>query len=146
MIRSYQSTDLAPLLHLVQLNTPTYFHPSEKQDYKLYLEEEREDYFVVEQENKIIGAGGINYFKDAQLARISWDVLHPNYQKKGIGGKLLRHRIMHVKKQPAFHTIEVRTAQGVCQFYEKFGFQLIKIEKDYWAKGYHLYQMQQKLV
>jgi hypothetical protein len=38
----------------------------------------------------------------------------------------------------------VRTSQVAYQFYQKAGFDLEKIEKDFWAKGFDLYQMKFK--
>lgn len=141
MIRTYQSTDQIALLHLLQLNIPTYFHPSEQKDFEVYLTELREDYFVVEQEGCIIGSGGINYFREEHIARISWDVLHPDWQGKGIGSQLLKHRLSHIQQQSDIQEVIVRTSQLAYLFYEKFGFQLIKKTPNFWAKDFDLYEM-----
>lgn len=147
-IRTYQEADKESLLELIRLNIPKYFEASEENDFQEYLEQEKEDYFIVEDKttHQIIGCGGINYFFDTQpiSARISWDIVHPNYQGKGIGKKLLLHRIEHIKNQE-IKSVIVRTSQLAYQFYKKIGFELEKIEKDYWAKGYDLYFMRLKL-
>lgn len=106
-----------------------------------YLESEVEDYYVYVEDSIIIGAGGINYFPDENIARISWDMIDPKHQGKGIGRKLVQHRIDHLNKNPNIDYIVVRTIQLVYPFYEKMGFKMDKIEKDYWAKGFDLYQM-----
>ena len=49
---------------LLRQNTPAYFDPSEEADFNHYLDVEREDYFVYEEEGRIVGAGGINYFPE----------------------------------------------------------------------------------
>ena len=141
MIRPYTFNDKPQLLHLLQLNTPQYFDPTEEAEYIHYLDQELEDYFVVEEKGKIIGCGGINYFPDEKTARISWDMLHPDFQGKGIGSRLLQHRINHIRANPDYTHIVVRTSQLAFKFYEKGGFRLQKIEKDFWAAGYDLYQM-----
>ena len=38
----------------------------------------------------------------------------------------------------------LRTTQLAFQFYEKMGFELDKTKKDFWAKGFDLYQMKMK--
>ena len=68
-------------------------------------------------------------------------MIHPYYQGKGIGKKLVEYRINYLNKNPKIELIVVRTSQLVYQFYEKLGFELEKVEKDFWAKDFHLYQM-----
>ncbi|MPQ46845.1 GNAT family N-acetyltransferase [Marinifilum sp. N1E240] len=141
MIRKYAKEDKIKVIELVKLNTPKYFDPSEENDLKNYLDKEVEDYFVVELESVIVGAGGINYFPEEKIARISWDMIHPDYQGKGVGKSLIKYRIDYIKAKNLFKIIEVRTSQLVADFYNKMGFELVNIEKDYWAKDYDLYQM-----
>jgi len=141
MIRKYSNEDKDKILGLLKLNIPKYFDPSEENDLKNYLDKEVEDYFVVELESVIVGAGGINYFPEEKIARISWDMIHPDYQGKGVGKSLIKYRIDYIKAKNLFKIIEVRTSQLVADFYNKMGFELVNIEKDYWAKDYDLYQM-----
>ncbi|RDV13836.1 N-acetyltransferase [Pontibacter diazotrophicus] len=145
MIRAYTSKDKEELVALLRLNTPQYFDESEEADFIEYLDNRLEDYFVVEDNREIIGSGGINYFPESKLACISWDMVHPNFQGRGVGKQLTLHRIEHIKKNPAINLIVVRTTQLVYKFYEKMGFDLEKTEKDFWAKGFDLYQMQMTL-
>jgi ribosomal-protein-alanine N-acetyltransferase len=50
-----------------------------------------------------------------------------------------------LKSTPKIETIRVRTTQLVYQFYKKMDFELVKIEKDYWAVGFDLYLMELKI-
>ncbi|WP_062053165.1 GNAT family N-acetyltransferase [Aquimarina longa] len=140
-IRPYLKSDRIELIKLLRLNTPNYFSPDEESDFISYLDSEIEDYFVVQEDSKIIGSGGINYFPKEKIARISWDIIHPNKQGKGIGKKLTLHRIQYIKKNSVIELINVRTSQLAYKFYEKIGFKLIRIKKDYWAKDFDLYLM-----
>ena len=142
MIRPYAAKDKPETIALLRQNTPAYFDPSEEADFNHYLDVEREDYFVYEEEGRIVGAGGINYFPKEKTARISWDMVDPAMQGKGIGKKLTQFRIDHILKDPRIAFIVVRTSQLAYAFYEKMGFEVVSIEQDYWAKNYHLYQMQ----
>ncbi|WP_210490326.1 GNAT family N-acetyltransferase [Rufibacter aurantiacus] len=143
-IRTYKPEDKASVINLIKLNTPEFFHPTEQKDLEHYLDHEVEDYFVVEEDAEIIGAGGINYFPEERIARISWDFIKPDLQGKGIGKKLTEYRINHLKKNEVIELIVVRTTQLVYRFYEKMGFTLTKIEKDFWAPNFDLYQMELK--
>lgn len=145
MIRPYTTHDKPELIRLLKLNIPQYFAASEITDFTEYLDRQLEEYFVVEEGGDIIGSGGINYFWDSRLARISWDIIHPDYHGKGYGTKLTLYRINLLQNNPAIDIIVVRTTQLVYKFYEKAGFRLEKTEKDFWAKGFDLYQMRMDL-
>ncbi len=145
MIRTFSAKDKPYLINLINLNTPTYFDAAEEKDFIVYLEKQIEDYYVIEQDNVIIGCGGINYETDKNTAIISWDIIHPDFQKKGLGKELLVYRINRIKDLNSYANIIVRTSQFSFQFYEKYGFKLIKCTKDYWAKGIDLYKMSYKL-
>ena len=145
MIRPYQKTDKPALLALLQLNIPEYFDPSELADYKEYLDQHKEDYFVVETAGKLVGAGGINYFYEQKQARISWDFVHPEAHGQGWGKKLVQHRIEHIKAKGTIKEVIVRTSQLAYLFYQKQGFELGEIKKDFWATGFDLYEMRKQL-
>src|SRR5688572_31327903 len=111
MIRPYTSHDNPELINLLRLNTPEYFAVSEENDFIDYLNNHAENYFVVEENGKIIGAGGINYLHENTEARISWDIIHPDFQGKGIGKELTLYRIEQIKNNPTVNVIYVRTTQ-----------------------------------
>lgn len=143
MIRPYLDSDLEDVLFLLELNTPKYFHVAEKEDLRQYLLNEKEEYFVVELNGEVVAAGGINYNVDSQyIARISWDVVAPKMQGKGIGKDLLIYRVNQIKSSERYSKIVVRTSQLTFQFYEKFGFVLKTINRGFWAKGLDLYLME----
>lgn len=142
MIRPYTQDDKEAVLALIKLNIPKYFAEEEEQDLVAYLENEIESYFVIEDQGEIVGAGGVNWLNDHKEARISWDMFHPNHQGKGLGSQLTQYRIQQIKTVSAVEKIVVRTTQLVFPFYEKQGFKLKNIVKDYWAKGFDLYHME----
>jgi len=141
-IRPYTKNDKVAVIALLRSNTPLFFAPAEEKDFIEYLDKEIEDYFVVEENLEIIAAGGINYFTKERKARISWDFIEPNSQGKGLGRKLTEHRINHLNQNHEIDLIIVRTTQLVYKFYQKMGFKLMKVEKNYWAKNFDLYHME----
>lgn len=142
MIRPFVADDSPALIEILRLNTPEFFAPSEEEDYVNYLKQELEEYFVMEREGKLVGAGGINFFPGSRSARISWDLIHPDFQGKGFGSQLVQHRIQRLWQAPEVDTIVVRTSQLVHNFYAKAGFSLVKTQKDFWAPGFDLYQLE----
>lgn len=142
IIREYAKEDKEPVLGLLRLNTPAYFATEEEKDLIYYLEKEIEYYFVMEIDAKIVGCGGFNFSGNPALGKISWDILHPEFQGRSLGSSLLKYRIERLKKFKDLQKIKVRTTQLVYKFYEKQGFILLEIVKDYWAKGFDLYDME----
>lgn len=141
IIRAYHQSDKESIIQLIQLNTPTYFAAKEEEDLKNYLEHERELYFVLFVEQQLVGCGGINFTDNYTTAKISWDIIHPDFQGKSLGSQLLKYRLDKLKAMDSVQKIQVRTSQLAYKFYEKLGFELIEIEKDYWAEGFDLYEM-----
>lgn len=140
-IQVYQNTDKARLLELLALNTPQYFASEEAADFAHYLDNEVDDYFIVLEGDSIIACGGINYFREQNKAHISWDMVHPDFQRKGIGKLLLKHRLSLIRAEEGIHSVVVNTSQFAEPFYAGQGFKLLSEEKDYWAKGIHLMHM-----
>ena len=141
-IRSFQKSDLNRALEILKLNIPKYFAQEELLDFKKYIDNEIDQYFVAEINNRLIGCGGINFEHENKLAKIAWDFVDPEYHKKGIGTQLLQHRIKYIKDEFPEYRIIVRTSQMTFEFYKKQGFKLTEIKKNYWADGFDLYLME----
>lgn len=140
-IREYTAEDKVRLLELLQLNTPQYFAANEVQDFSSYLDTEVEGYYVLLYDDLIVGCGGINFEANKTIGIISWDVLHPAYQGKYLGTQLLKYRIEQLQSIISIQQIKVRTSQVAYVFYQKNGFELLSIAKDYWADGFDKYEM-----
>ncbi len=123
-IREYKSIDKSSVMNLIRLNTPEYFAPEEENDFSNYLDNEKELYYVLLFNEKIVGCGGINFAENKTIGKISWDILHPEYQGKSLGTRLLEYRIEKLESIKSVQKITVRTSQIAYQFYEKQGFEL----------------------
>lgn len=142
MIRKYQVADLPHVIKVFRQNTPQYFAEEEQTDLEHFLDRNGDNYWLIEQEGVIAGCGGIVFSEDGQVGRIAWDFFSPNFQGKGLGRKLTEFRLAEIRKNNSVNRIIVRTSQLAYNFYAKFGFEIDKIEKDYWAPGLDLYDMQ----
>ena len=123
-IREYKSIDKSSVMNLIRLNTPEYFAPEEENDFSNYLDNEKELYYVLLFNEKIVWCGGINFAENKTIGKISWDILHPEYQGKSLGTRLLEYRIEKLESIKSVQKITVRTSQIAYQFYEKQGFEL----------------------
>ncbi len=145
MIREYKSIDKNAVLELIRLNIPKYFASSEEDDFSRYLDSEIELYYVLFFDKKLVGCGGINFSDNRMTGKISWDILHPEYQGKSLGTYLLEYRIKKLKSIDSVQRITVRTSQLAYKFYEKRSFELLEVKKDYWARGFDMYRMEYKI-
>jgi [ribosomal protein S18]-alanine N-acetyltransferase len=144
-VRAYSASDYDAVMELLRLNTPAFFSPEEESDFDDYLTHEIEYYYVIQCGELLIACGGINRDEDGITARISWDIVHPDYQGKGVGSQLLRHRIAVVRTFPGVQLLVVRTSQFAWEFYAKYGFRLRETVRNYWAPGYDLFTMEMPL-
>ena len=145
MIREYKSIDKNAVLELIRLNIPKYFASSEEDDFSRYLDSEIELYYVLFFDKKLVGCGGINFSDNRMTGKISWDILHPEYQGKSLGTYLLEYRIKKLKSIDSVQRITVRTSQLAYKFYEKRSFELLEVKKDYWARGFDMYRLEYKI-
>ena len=145
MIREYKSIDKNAVLELIRLNIPKYFASNEEDDFSRYLDSEIELYYVLFFDKKLVGCGGINFSDNRMTGKISWDILHPEYQGKSLGTYLLEYRIKKLKSIDRVQRITVRTSQLAYKFYEKRGFELLEVKEDYWARGFDMYRMEYKI-
>ena len=139
IIRKYTSSDQDSILEMLRLNTPAYFAPEEKGDLINYLNNHSENYFVVEYGKAVVSCGGFNYSDEI---RISWDMVDPQYHGMGFGSRLTEFRIEMIKQLPNVKRISVRTSQLAYKYYERFGFVLEEVKKDFWAPGFDMYRME----
>lgn len=142
IIHPYSSQNFVDVMQLIKLSTPHYFAPEETSDFEHYLKHEIEQYFVIEVKQHIIGCGGVNFENNFTTAKISWDLIHPDYQGKGYGRLLLEHRLQLLRAMPTINCVMVRTSQHAFRFYEKSGFVLQEVQPNYWAEGYDMYMME----
>lgn len=140
MIRAYNQEDFEQLIRLIQHNTPPFFDASEEILFRNYLKSVP-NYYVIEQNQSIIAGGGFE-LDDKHTASLSWGMICPNWQRKGVGTELTQFRITEIKKNPDIQKVCIKTSQLAWEFYQKMGFTLLQTEIDFWAKGLDLYVME----
>jgi len=142
IIKKYELADKATLLSVFESNTPLYFHPNELILFSDYLELFRETYFTLREEESVIGGLGYVISADQFTADITWIFVRPEKQRSGYGKKAVNYLLTKLKSILSLKKIKVRTSQHGNLFFESFGFKRIHFEKDYWAAGLDLYEME----
>lgn len=145
MIQPYQKQDKTMLMQLLAANTPASFAPQEAVDFSTFLDGV-EHYFVYRKDQEILACGGFALGdENAESACLCWDMVHPKHHGKGIGQKLVYHRMQLLREHPHISRVFVRTSQMAAQFYIKQGFKWKFTKKDFWAPGFDLYYLEQPL-
>lgn len=146
MIRPYQKKDLPFLLDILILNTPTFFHIDEVNDYKDHIELHADQYYtVLDQHDTVIGGCGYFITDDPGTAQISWIFFNPEVQGKGHGRMAVNHCLTQIRKIRLVTLVIVHTSQLAYRFFEKFGFILRETKADFWGPGLDYYKMDLEL-
>lgn len=70
-----------------------------------------------------------------------WGMVENGWHKKGVGRTLFAFRIQQLRLLKPEAQILVDTTQHSYQFFEKFGFKVTNVSKNYYATGLDRYDM-----
>lgn len=128
---------------------PLYFAEEEFPLFSAFLEKDVfvKHYAVVFKGNVLVGCGGIALNEPGKFTKephvvMTWGMIHRDYHKQNLGKALLEFRIKEAEKYYPQIKIALGTTQYTYKFFEKYGFKVVCFEKDHWAKGLDLYQME----
>lgn len=127
-LRRYEPRDLDAVVAIFRSNIPKYFGHEEEPGLIEFLSTDRmEDYYVVEIEEQVVGAGGIA-INDIEPPTVSlcWGMVREDCLGTGIGKELTRFRIELARGKYPGLPITIGTSQHTRGFYEKFGFRLVE--------------------
>ena len=145
MIRSFYNVDLEQLIEVLQLNIPQNFAPSELSDFKSYIRNHQETYFVLEKDKNLVGGFGYEVLDVPSIVAIKWIFTHPSHKGTGLGRKAVEYCLQLFRNKKEIHTVMVDTSQLASEFFEKFGFTVILTEKNHWGEGLDLVRMRSSL-
>ena len=142
MIRPYKTQDKERLLEIFKLNIPKYFGHHEIDEFDKYLVQKGDTYIILEINGEIVGGTGYEIFEGKKSGSINWIFFHPDHSGKGLGSKMVRYCLKRIAENKFVEKFTVRTSQFASDFFQKFGYHLLRIEKEYWAPGLDLYEME----
>lgn len=140
------------LIDIFKSNMPLYFADVELPLFEQFLDRDATKkglYTILFYNDKPVACGGIAlnqptlYTKEPHVI-MTWGMVNNNNHKKGFGKTLLLHRIEQAKQLYPGIKIALGTTQYTYLFFEKYGFKTVFFEKDHWAPGLDLYQMELK--
>ena len=126
MIRPYTVEDAAVCMDILEVNTPEFFLPADRQELAAFLDDLPEPYFMVEEQGRIVARGG--WAMDPEgVADLTWCMVRRNSQRCGIGCMLLHHRLAGVRTESSASRARVRTTQLVQGFFAREGFREVEV-------------------
>lgn len=140
-IRPYTADDFDNCVRIFRSNIPKYFDESESSDFEDFLKNRASElYWVIEQDGNQVGCGGIRVRPDGS-GGLSYGMVANDLHKKGIGKALTNFRILELLNTPELSNITLETSQHTYPFYERFGFQVTELRKDFYGEGLDCYSM-----
>lgn len=128
---------------------PLYFADEELPLFSAFLEKDvfAKHYSVVLKDRLMVGCGGISLNQPTKYTNephviMTWGMVDSKNHKEGLGKALLLFRIHQANEIYPDIKIALGTTQYTFEFFEKYGFKTVAFEKDHWAKGLDLYQME----
>lgn len=70
------------------------------------------------------------------------DFFELTYASQRLGRESVEHCLKLFRKDQSVEKLIVTTSQFAYRFFEKFGYTIKRIEKEYWGKGLDLYEME----
>jgi N-acetylglutamate synthase-like GNAT family acetyltransferase len=154
LIRSYSPADRAACLAIFTSNMPRYFAVDELPGFARWLDAQdagelaypeeslAEPYFVGEEAGRVVACGGLGILRDRPWLTMAWGMVAAELHCQGFGRALLLHRLHYAAQHHPSYTVALDTSQHTFYFFEKLGFEVIKITPDGYAPGLHRYDMQ----
>lgn len=135
-IRRYKPEDLESVVAIFRSNIPKYFTPEEEEGLHDFLGKYAEDYYVIDLDGEIVGAGGIarNDLENPTVS-LCWGMVRADHLGTGLGKTLTEFRIDLARKKYGELPVTIGTSQHTKGFYEKFGFQMTEHIPDGFGPG-----------
>jgi ribosomal-protein-alanine N-acetyltransferase len=149
-IRLYQPEDKKACIELFKGNMPEYFATSELPEFEQWLDTLEtkklnqknpgvEQYFVAEVKGEIVGCGG--FAKIGDNVTLTWGMVSQALHGKGIGKELLQYRLGMIRSIFPSTSVILDTTQFSYGFFERSGFKVMGIIKDFYGQGLDRYDM-----
>ncbi|WP_353721293.1 GNAT family N-acetyltransferase [Dyadobacter sp. 676] len=146
-IRPYEPADYAGCIRAFESNQPAFFADHEKEEFETLLEEIAAPggstvyYYVVEHEGVIAACAGFCMQPDKASAGLVWGMVARDFHRQGIGKQLLTYRLNKIRELLPGVPVILDTTQLSYPFFEKSGFRVTRITRDYYAPGLDRYDM-----
>ncbi|QQS32101.1 MAG: GNAT family N-acetyltransferase [Acidobacteriota bacterium] len=143
MIRPYSAGDLEAVIAIFRSNIPKYFVESEESELREFLADSVENYYVIELNGEVVGAGGIALNADDTVS-LCWGMVHSSRLGTGLGKLLTEYRLARSQEMFGAKPIVTNTSQHTSGFYERLGFVMIEHTPDGFGPGIDICRMRKE--
>lgn len=151
LIRPYRLADYPSCMQAFDSNCPDFFADHERAEFEQLLHSLPDTkigenasgtyYDVVEMDGLVVACAGFFLPDGDEPAMLVWGMVSRDYHKKGIGEKLLKHRLNRLQELRPGTQVLLDTTQLSYGFFKKAGFTVFKITPDFYAPGLDRYDM-----
>lgn len=127
-LRAYRPDDFATCRNIHDLNAPNRFPEDSKIQHEEYLQESPQTNLVAEIDGKVVGCGGY-VLQHPDYVTFVYGLVHPHYQRMGIGRLLFFGRIAQLQPLEGDTIIVICTVKAALPYFKKYGF---VVQPDTW--------------
>lgn len=142
-IRKYESSDIDSVISIFRSNIPKYFGPEEEPGLRDFLSGDVENYYVLELDGKVVGAGGIELNEDDTVS-LCWGMVHNDHLGTGLGKLLTEYRMERSQEVFGDKPMVNSTSQHTEGFYKKLGFVTVEHKPDGFGPGIDICRMRKE--
>ncbi|CAN7665539.1 GNAT family N-acetyltransferase [Acidovorax sp. LjRoot117] len=123
-VRLLQPEDIAQCEQIYLLNEPLHFPAGFYPMFAQWLRDGKVLIVVIEQDNAVVAVGGMTAdpVEGQQFVTLSFGMVHPAHQQKGLGTLLLLSRMALLRQNATPAQVHITTVGGSETFYGRFGF------------------------
>ena len=141
IFKPYQVSDKLNCLNILKSNQPQYFNEEDLNEFEDWLENgQMETYWILIDQGKKRGCGGIFINDQKQEAGFAWGMIHKDDHRQGYGTALTQFRLKELAKRVSY-PIRLCTSQHTYQFYEHLGFTVSKMTPNGFDQNLDRYDM-----
>ena len=128
--RRFKTADAPSCIELYALNEEGRFPQDYIERYRQSLEAQRSYYLVGELDGRIVASGAVSYWMREDVVVLAFGLVHPEYQRRGIGTALLLARLALLNPDRHSYRVLIFAVEKAFSFYRRFGFQCFQPWKD----------------
>ena len=141
-VRRYQGADQAVCLAIFDGLVPRFFAPEERPEFAGFLDDCAlgvAPYLVLLHAGRVVACGG--YALHGARARLTWGMVAREVQGTGLGRALTAARLDILRAMAGVEAVEIETSQHTAGFYQRFGFDVVRVLANGFGPGLDRWEM-----